>query len=824
MAETKLNMQLLLRRDSTFTANYVLSAGEPGFEISTNTLKIGDGTSTWAQLPIANKAAIDTLIKVTDDKVEALSTAVSKLGDTYATDAEVEAVRKALADAKLDKTTYESYIATHAMTDEQITAALNNKLEASVYNTDKATFALKTAVEAVDAKFASYTTTANQEVIDAAQDAKIKAIADDYVKSAQIADFETKANVQKVADDLSSYKTSNNTAVAGKVNVSDYNTKVQALEEAIAGKQAAGSYAAEEHSHVVADITDFETVIAAKDYATKAEAQGYADAKDEAITAAQDAADAAQGAVDALGLYVGTIPVDTEGTPLAESVVAYINKKTDGIATSGNLEALGQRVTGVEGRVEAIEKDYLKAADKTELSGAIDLKADKATVEAMYTNSQIDGFLAGKVDSATYTEDKATFALKSEITSLTGKADKSYVDEELGKKVNVSDYNVDKATFALKTDLNDYRTSEAQDAIDEDFEGRIADLEAIDHDKLAADASAAAVATVLDGAPEKFNTLKEIAAWIAEADTAEDAASLVTRVAALEAIDHDAYVDADADLKEELEGKIAGINNHSHTFVESELNEIKAGDVAKWNAEIGAKELAGSKATMAEVEAKGYATVGQVATAKQEAIDDAAGKYETIGTAQGIVDGLKLGETYEPIGAEGRAKGYTDGLVNPLAERVKAIEDAPYTTKKYVDDQDAATLAAAKAYADGLNHKDTTYTVAATENALEFTVTPSEGEAQTVKLAAPVVDTGVMKVVAGTDVVVTPESGTGEVTVAHKVYGTGTYTKPDSVSDANFVTGVTVENGHVTGATVKSLAEALMGMTFVFDGGNSTNN
>lgn len=276
-----------------------------------------------------------------------------------------------------------------------------------------------------------------------------------------------------------------------------------------------------------------------------------------------------------------------------------------------------------------------KKADKTQVATDMALKADKSVVDAMYTNDQIDGFLAGKVDKETYAEDKATFALKSEISSLTGKADKSYVDEELAKKVNVSDYNNDKATFALKTDFNAYRTSADQDVIDQDFEDRIADLEAIDHDQLAKDASAAAVATVLDGAPEKFNTLKEIAAWIAEADTAEDAASLVTRVSALEAIDHDAYVDADAELKEELEGKINAINNHSHTFVESELNEIKAGDVAKWNAEIGAKALAETKTTTAEVktqiEAYGYATEadltlaeGRIATL--EAIDHDAYK------------------------------------------------------------------------------------------------------------------------------------------------------------------------------------------------------
>lgn len=93
--------------------------------------------------------------------------------------------------------------------------------------------------------------------------------------------------------------------------------------------------------------------------------------------------------------------------------------------------------------------------------------------------------------------------------------------------------------------------------LDAAMDARVKVLEAIDHVQLAADASAAAVATVLDGAPEKFDTLKEVAQWIADSESAATAADLVTRVAALEAIDHDAYVDADAALKSELEGEIA---------------------------------------------------------------------------------------------------------------------------------------------------------------------------------------------------------------------------------------------------------------------------
>lgn len=160
---------------------------------------------------------------------------------------------------------------------------------------------------------------------------------------------------------------------------------------------------------------DAATLKSAKDYADSlagnyeaagaaatalADAKLYADGKDAAIQAAQKAADdaataagvadgkavVAQGEVDALETYVGTFTHDT-----AKSVVEYINAKTDGIATSGNLEALGGRVTAVEGDVATIKGDYLKAADKTELEGKITAAETAVNTE----KSRAEGIEAG---------------------------------------------------------------------------------------------------------------------------------------------------------------------------------------------------------------------------------------------------------------------------------------------------------------------------------------------------------------------------------------------------------------------------------------------
>ena len=111
------------------------------------------------------------------------------------------------------------------------------------------------------------------------------------------------------------------------------------------------------------------------------EAKTYADGKDAAIQAAQKAADdaaaaasvadgkavAAQGEVDALEAYVGTIPETAEAT----NIVAYVQEKTAGIATDAALGELTGRVTQAEKDIDAIEADYLKAADKTALEQSI---------------------------------------------------------------------------------------------------------------------------------------------------------------------------------------------------------------------------------------------------------------------------------------------------------------------------------------------------------------------------------------------------------------------------------------------------------------------
>ena len=73
-------------------------------------------------------------------------------------------------------------------------------------------------------------------------------------------------------------------------------------------------YALKEHEHTVEDITDFDSAVKAYDYATKAEAQGYADAKVASVTAADKS-------------------VTIGGTATAPTVAAKISESADNALT-----------------------------------------------------------------------------------------------------------------------------------------------------------------------------------------------------------------------------------------------------------------------------------------------------------------------------------------------------------------------------------------------------------------------------------------------------------------------------------------------------------
>lgn len=289
--------------------------------------------------------------------------------------------------------------------------------------------------------------------------------------AAATAESNAKAYAKEYADGLAGNYDAAGSAAAAETAAKGYTdselTRLvgdKSVSEQIEALDLANTYAAKTHKHTKADITDFahnhkiSEVVglqdaldgkqAVGDYATKAEAQGYADAKDEAIAAAKAAADKAQGEVDALETYVGVIPSDEKYADIT-NVISYVNKKAEEtlVAAQGGssetaasvkqqldnyksendtrvkaaedaidaLELLvgddtvSKQITDVTdpltGRVATIEGDYLKAADKTELEGKIQTNA--SAIERL-TNGVSAEEVDGVNDLIQYVKDHGT--------------------------------------------------------------------------------------------------------------------------------------------------------------------------------------------------------------------------------------------------------------------------------------------------------------------------------------------------------------------------------------------------------------------------------
>ena len=163
------------------------------------------------------------------------------------------------------------------------------------------------------------------------------------------------------------------------------------------------------HGHDNKDVLDGINAdkVAAWD-AAEQNAKDYADGKDEAIQAAQTAADNAQTAadkaqddVDALQSLVGTIPVDSEGKAVAETVIAYVDKKTEGIASDTALAEMEERING---EIDTLEEN-VATADAQTLADA------KAYADGLAANYDAEGSADEALEAAkAYTDEQLTAA------------------------------------------------------------------------------------------------------------------------------------------------------------------------------------------------------------------------------------------------------------------------------------------------------------------------------------------------------------------------------------------------------------------------------
>ena len=466
---------------------------------------------------------------------------------------------------------------------------------------------------------------------------------------------------------------------------------------------------------------------------TLAELGGVAKSVYEEKMAALEKADTDNAtAVANLTTYVGTVPNGEDGQPIATSVVEYINKKTDGIATSGNLEALGARVTTAEGKITTIEtalatggstanaiKDAQDAVDT--LAGKVGTVAEGKTVVGLIETAQAQAD-KGVADAATaqaaadaaaqLAGTKATMTEVNDAISNAGHAVKSEVDaaiEQLGK-----DYVAADSVLETKLQGNiDKKVAQS------DYDTKVAALEGED---------------------------ARIAGLISDMDTAYKAAdgALDTRVTSLESqitglsgAMH--FKGVETALPEDVTGYVDGdviiVGDKEYVFNDGAFVEF--GDVSAEGDRIGALESVVGKAAEGENAATGLvkavadnaaaitteksraegieaelaqADIDNLAEAKKYTDDEIAelnisqyAKQSDLDTHTGDkVAHITAEERTAWNSAEKNAKDYADGLKTTI-EGDYAAADSALETKLVgatTDASTAATIAGAKKYAE----------------------------------------------------------------------------------------------------------------------------
>lgn len=320
--------------------------------------------------------------------------------------------------------------------------------------------------------------------------------------------------------------------------------------------------------------------------------------------------------------------------------------------------------------------DYFWEKAKAYVDGADKVTADKVAALEGVVGNDASGLVKGLADL------KATVDALGDIEGGEG------LGGMIDAKINALDVEdaavegqyvssvaeVDGKVVVTRANLPVYEEIGVAAGLNDAMDARVKVLEAIDHEKLASDASAAAVATVLDGAPEKFDTLKEIAAWIADADTAEDAASLVTRVATLEAIDHEAYKAADVKVLEDANAYADGLAGN--------YDAAGAAATAKSEAIADADGKLALKANAADVYVK-------------DTVDTKVSAAEAAAIAQAKLDAaeaLKAYYTKEEANAAFDAAGSAAAAQTAAEAYAKTYTDALFTSFQFAANSDIDTL------------------------------------------------------------------------------------------------------------------------------------
>lgn len=457
-----------------------------------------------------------------------------------------------------------------AKSESALTTFINNVIKDAGIATNEALTALTTRVTTAEGDIDALET----KVGDKAVATQIS----DAIVALKLADtYEAKGEAAKVQTALNEYKTSNDAAITG-IKTGDVINDFKSVETELGKKQAAG------------------------DYATKTEAQGYANAKDDAIAAAKKAGTDAQTSVNALSAKVGTVADNKTVVQMisdAQAAATY-NDTTVKAGIKTNKDDIAALNTLVGDTAVATQISTAVTAAKTELKGGTsDTDASATIAGAKKYADKLDTAMDARVDALEASIGEGG-SVSAQITAEINKLDKTdtAVDGEYVSAVSEADGIITVTRAALPDYSNTYAAKSHTHAI-ADVTGLQTELDKVT--TLIGDDASKSVRTIAneelaaqlipENANEALNTLQEIAQWIQ--DHPDDASAMKSDIAALQSKVGDTSVAAQ--IKAVTDPIAAKSHEHANkalldTYTQTEANLADA--VTKKHSHANATELA----------------------------------------------------------------------------------------------------------------------------------------------------------------------------------------------------------------------------------------
>lgn len=388
---------------------------------------------------------------------------------------------------------------------------------------------------------------------------------------------------------------------------------------------------------------------------------------------------------------------------MAEVINANVFDATKKFVDFAGLDYFWEKAKAYVDAADKVTADKIAALETTVGDADSGLVKDvKAIQDELNSLSGGAGSIATQISNAIGELDVEDTAVEGEYVSSVSEVDGKIAVTRVALPDYTEVYDAKGAAATAEQNAKDYADSLADNydaagtaaGLDAAMNTRVAKLEAIDHEKLASDASAAAVATILDNAPASFDTLKEVADWIANNDHADDVAGLMTDVENLKKIDHDAYKAADTALETSLKGYVNGKDSEMDArvkvleghdvYVKSDVDSAIA-DAKKAGTDAAAALDAYKPVIEKSVEDAQAAAIAKAAEDAAKMLESYYTKTEVDGLVAGAktyADGLKT----EIEGVIAENERVTSEALTDLNDRVKVIEAQDVYVKADVDD------------------------------------------------------------------------------------------------------------------------------------------